>query len=393
MSIRRFPSLAISMVVLAAPLRAQTPLPELPLTQFIVPEHAELQLNPDPDVFPPGPSLFFGYALALNSHFLLVGMPRYKDGRVAVFTRKHQGPWKRTASLDPADVSPGDFFGDAIALRGNLAVVRANSSMRIFRAEGARWRQLQKLPRFVDAAIGASVVFGGDPLFEETGAVHVFRPDKRGRFRKVQTLIAQEALPGALFGSRIAVSDDTLVVGAPRDVEGRGAAYIFKRHGGRWRQSQQLIAINGEPDDDFGTAVSISGGRIVIGAPGARSHAGGLECADVQGVAYVFAPGRGLWLEQQKVEAPQCVLTVQFASEVDISHDRLAIGVPRAFPLHPHQVFLYERRNGGFIPTAFTNKDLEDGGDAIALYKSTLVVGWPFRRGGYDQGYADIFEL
>lgn len=381
MNILRITCTALSLMSAAVPVHAQTSLPDIPATQIIFPERAELQLNPDPEVFPPGPDLFFGYALALRENTLLAGMPSYQGGRVAVFTRTaRRQPWERRGSLDPADQGGG--FGTDIALGKAFAMVQADSGTYVFHRKKGTWTQTQKLPvRFTSMAIGSGFLFG---LRDET--VAVFRPDKRGRLQRVQTLIAG--------GASLAVSHGTLVVGAPGDFEGRGSVHIFKRHGQKWSRHQQLIAINGEPGDNFGASVSIDRGLIAIGAPEAQSH--GPDCLYVRGVAYVFAPDHGLWFERQKVETPSCEpFAYRFAFNIALSGGRLAADVPGAFPFNGHYAFIYENRAGTFSPTAVTDgvNDLEQNGPSMQMFGSTLVLGFPFERGGYSPGSASIFDL
>jgi hypothetical protein len=385
MKILRMTCTAFGLMLIAVPLHAQTSLPEIEATQHIAPQTSELQLNPDPDVFPPGPDLFFGEALALRGNELLVGMPLYHGGRVAIFTRKGSEGWQRTSSLDPAD--SGGRFGTDIALGKNFAMVQADTGTYVFRRTKGIWTQTQKLTvRFSSMVITDGFLFGG---IEE--AVAVFRPDKRGRLHRVQTLSADEALPDASFGASLAAFDGRLVVGAPTDVERRGSVYIFERRGQTWLKRQQLIAIDGEPGDDFGASVSIDRSSIAIGAPGAQSH--GPACQYVRGVAYVFEPQRGLWFEQQEVETLDCEpWALDFASNVAISGGRLAVDIPRLFPNQARLAFIYENRVGTFAPVAVTRGRLEEGGDAMQLSRSTLVLGWPFQE-RYSPGFAEIFEL
>ncbi len=95
------------------------------------------------------------------------------------------------------------------------------------------------------------------------------------------------------FGRSVAISGDTIVVGAPREdssatgVNGNqannaalvsGAAYVFVRSGaGLWSQQAYLKASNTEAGDDFGRSVAISGDTIVVGAPEEDSNATGVN--------------------------------------------------------------------------------------------------------------------
>src|SRR5690349_10179961 len=97
---------------------------------------------------------------------------------------------------------------------------------------------------------------------------------------------------GDQFGWSVAVSGDTLVVGAFAEdssatgVNGAqgndaapdaGAAYVFVRNGASWTQQAYLKASNTGAGDDFGVAVAISGDTIVVGASGEASGATGVN--------------------------------------------------------------------------------------------------------------------
>ncbi|MGH8474815.1 MAG: choice-of-anchor D domain-containing protein [Methylococcales bacterium] len=111
------------------------------------------------------------------------------------------------------------------------------------------------------------------------------------------------------FGVSVAISGDTVVVGAPGEnsnatgVNGdqsdnsadyAGAAYGFLRSGATWSQQVYLKASNTGSDDEFGVSVAISGDTVVVGAPFENSNATGVDgnqsddSASYSGAAYVF---------------------------------------------------------------------------------------------------------
>ncbi|NNM30549.1 MAG: integrin, partial [Akkermansiaceae bacterium] len=111
------------------------------------------------------------------------------------------------------------------------------------------------------------------------------------------------------FGSAVAVSGNTVVVGAPFEgssatgVNGNqddnsavraGAVYVFTFDGESWEQEAYLKASNTDPDDRFGQTVAISGDTIVVGAYFEDGGAAGVganqndNSAGNAGAAYVF---------------------------------------------------------------------------------------------------------
>jgi hypothetical protein len=114
--------------------------------------------------------------------------------------------------------------------------------------------------------------------------------------------VAGDIIEGVQFGREVAISGDTIVVGASRGPEvdpwPAGSAYVFSRDEGgtdNWGQVQKISASNGfasdpgdQNNDAFGEAVSIDGDTIVVGAP---KRFNGF--ADKRGSAYVFQRSGG----------------------------------------------------------------------------------------------------
>ena len=94
------------------------------------------------------------------------------------------------------------------------------------------------------------------------------------------------------FGSAVAISGDTMVVGAPNEcsnatgVNGNqtsesalraGAAYVFVRSWNTWTQQAYLKASDTATYAEFGGAVAVDGDRVVIGAPQADGYRGAVH--------------------------------------------------------------------------------------------------------------------
>ena len=68
------------------------------------------------------------------------------------------------------------------------------------------------------------------------------------------------------FGKSVALSGDSIVVGAHWDDSSRGSAYVFDWNGSVWSQTAKLVASDGAAADLFGNSVAISGQTVVVGA-------------------------------------------------------------------------------------------------------------------------------
>src|SRR5690606_23269758 len=82
-----------------------------------------------------------------------------------------------------------------------------------------------------------------------------------------------------------------------------GAAYTYSRAGGVWSFDQMLKASNAGAGDEYGTAVSVSGNSLAVGAPFEDSPASGVNGSQGDGTAnsgavYVLVRGAANWTQQ-----------------------------------------------------------------------------------------------
>jgi len=120
---------------------------------------------------------------------------------------------------------------------------------------------------------------GGKNPIQDAGAAYVYERGSDNKWKLVQKITASDRSQGANFGWSVAISGNTIVVGAAYerfDATGRneatneGAAYVFERGSdGVWKQTQKLLSSDRDTGYDyFGTSVGIDGNIIVVGAPG-----------------------------------------------------------------------------------------------------------------------------
>jgi len=104
-----------------------------------------------------------------------------------------------------------------------------------------------------------------------------------------------------------------------------GAAYVYAHSGTTWTLQQELFASDGSPDDNLGSAASISGDTLAVGAPNDDTP-GGTDA----GSAYVFVRAGTTWTEQPQLLAPDGTPSDGFGSAVSVSGNTVAVGAPRA---------------------------------------------------------------
>ncbi len=251
---------------------------------------------------------YFGSSVALSGDTALVGA-YYDDGKGSayVFTRSGTA-WTQQAKLTAADGAATDWFGSAVALSGDIAIIGSerdddngsdSGSAYVYTRSGTAWTQQAKLT----AADGATTDYFGTSvaLFGDTALVGAYRDDDKGTdsgsayvFSRSGTAWTQQAKltagDGAAydnFGYSVALSGDTALVGAYGD-DGNGSAYVFTRFGIAWNQQAKLIAADGAAGDYFGVSVALSGETALVGASGDDGPGTWGVPADGQGSAYVF---------------------------------------------------------------------------------------------------------
>jgi hypothetical protein len=152
-----------------------------------------------------------------------------------------------------------------------------------------------------------------------------------------------------LFGNSVAVSGNTIVIGAPMESSNAtgingdqnnnlasqsGAVYVFIKVNGIWVQEAYLKASNSEAGDKFGTSVAIDGDIIVVSAPDEDSSAtivNGNEAdnsAPNSGSVYVFARIDNQWNQIAYLKAPNTESFDNFGHSVSISNNKIVVGTP-----------------------------------------------------------------
>jgi len=195
------------------------------------------------------------------------------------------------------------------------------------------------------AVSGDTVVIGARGGVFLNGAVYIFERNRGGadRWGQVKKLTASDGLAGDQFGLSIGISGNTVVVGAYGDDFSRGAAYIFDRNRGgtdNWGQVKKLTASDGVASDLFGFSVGISGDTVVVGATGDNG---------ARGSAYVFERSRGgldNWGEARRLSASDASEFDLFGYDVRINDDTVVVG---AFSddVERGSAYIYERNRGG----------------------------------------------
>ncbi len=245
----------------------------------------------------------FGTAVALDGDTAVVGAMggNGQKGSARIFERSGT-KWTPSSFLQASDLVLGDLFGFSVALSGDTALVGARSASTgagaayIFVRSGSTWTLQKKLTPSSSADggfFGHAVALDGDTalvgavLADKTGvinsgAAYVFVRSGT-TWTQTMKLTATAATANSWFGSSVALRADVAVVGAQLDTSS-GSVFIFQQLGTTWSEQPKLKASDGASTDEFGVSVGLGGDALVIGAR-YDANAGGTDA----GSAYVFS--------------------------------------------------------------------------------------------------------
>jgi LPXTG-site transpeptidase (sortase) family protein len=315
----------------------------------------------------------FGSSVAIDGDTILVGadnkdlLINFDAGAVYVFV--HRGnSWDQKAKLVASDARPGAYFGSAVALDGNTAVIgateanpaglRGPGAAYVFEGRGNSWQQEARLAAeegrrgdFFGHSVdiwGETIAVGsifsdpevGDARQTNAGAVYVFS-SQRGDWEQETVLVPERATPFGQFGQSLALEGNRIIVGADREPQSgtsaTGAAYLFVQTGKEWIQHTRFVPDTVGEDDSFGKSIGISGDYAIVGAsgrdPGSVRNAGEAiiyRFIPVQLPETGFPPGRITSLPPQPAGLSYAELGDLWLEIPQLAVQASIVGVPQA---------------------------------------------------------------
>ncbi len=396
----------------------------------------------------------FGHGVALSGDTLVVAAQKEssaatgvngdqsdnsagESGAVYVFRRGSGGVWSQEAYLKASNTDAADWFGWSVAVYGDTLVVGAyredsnateidgdqgnsdpgyyGAAYVFIRDTGGNWSQQAYLKASNAEAMdqfGYSVAIWEDTIVvgaryesgdgssqdnnddSSSGAAYVFAREN-GSWSQQAYLKASNTDNADLFGTSVAVCEDTIVVGAiwedgdgssetNNDVSSSGAAYIFTRESGLWSQEAYLKAAEPGADDRFGWSAAIYGDTVVVGALREDSNASGVNgnesnnSATESGAAYVFTRDNGQWSQEAYLKASDAASYNYFGVSVAAHDNRIVVGASGK-DNDTGKAYSFARDNGTWRQEdcfEATNKDSGDlFGFSVALSEGWIAVG------------------
>ncbi len=319
-----------------------------------------------------------------------------------------------------SDGAAQDTFGASVAISGNTAVIGAighgtnQGAAYVYTLSGSTWTLQTELKASDGAAgdeFGDSVAISGNTIVVGAGYHKVGSNTTQGAayvftfngttWTQQQELTASDGAAGDAFGGSVSVYGDTVVIGAQAHKVGsnavQGSAYVFTLSGSTWTQQRELTASDGKADDFFGGSVSIAGDTVVVGA---FAHKVGSNTE--QGAAYVYTRSGTTWSQQAELTASDGTAQDYFGTSVSISGNTVVVGADdRMVGNHLAQGAVYVFTRSGSTWTQHQELTASDGGkddifgESVWINGTTLVVGAGEHSVGsnLNEGSAYVFTL
>jgi hypothetical protein len=278
-------------------------------------------------------------------------------------------------------------YGNSVAVDGNIAVVGTEDGgvAEILAFNGTTWEVLGYLKPDLEAAgYGRNVAISGDVIVVncydpfDVLSVYVYVKPSDGWTSMTETakLTASDGASGDYFGSALAISGNTIVIGASGDDDNAhfssGSAYVYEMPTAGWSditQTAKLTASDGAANDNFGSSVSISNDVIVVGA----YH------DDDKGSAYVYEMPTAGWSDMSqtaKLTASDGATDDYFGWSVGISERYIFVGTygDDDNGSMSGAVYFFEKTGSDWIDAVETQKITPDDGLATDFFGTSVSV-------------------
>ncbi|MHA7814596.1 MAG: GC-type dockerin domain-anchored protein [Phycisphaerales bacterium] len=297
----------------------------------------EQRINPS-NASSSGP-ISFGWSLDIDGNTILAGSyqgPTTNFRGQAYFIERDpaSGTWSEVGIVSGSPSFDFDNFGFAVAIDNDLALVTADNAAYFYARSGGSWSQTQR----------------------------------------INTRFA----PNQAYGVSGDLSGQLAVVGVPK--QGGNRAVVYRNEGGTWVEEQVLTGSDTAIGDEFGNAVAISGNTIAVGAHLYDGNGGN------SGAIYMFErdPDTMTWTETQTIYGAfgglRLTGTLQPSRGLALDGDELI-----AASWGSDRSYRYRRSGDTWVGAGevVANSAVSAGGGTIAASQNEI---------GQSAGYADVFR-
>ncbi|KAJ5069314.1 hypothetical protein M0811_11657 [Anaeramoeba ignava] len=326
--------------------------------------------------------------------------------------------WAQTTILAPSAGKANDFFGNAVSMSGEVAVIGAprtqvgtnvkQGKAYVYRKSGSAWI----LEASLAASDGASYDLFGSSVAILNDAIVVGSPNatvsghlgqgKSYVFKKTTSwsqmqILTSTGSPNDKFGSSIAISSDYVVIGAYNALSGanvsQGKVYLYKNNSGTWSYDVELFSNDSKDHDFFGYSVGINGDVIAVGAPNAQ-----VGTQSYQGKAYVFRLVESLWTQEAMLVSADGSQNDRMGTAVDVFGSFVFVGIPYAqvgSNDNEGKVVVYEYNSPSWavLFTVYCQSGADGTlfGSALRFSGEVLLVGAPWATVGSNANQGQVF--
>lgn len=238
--------------------------------------------------------LQFGTSVAFSGGLALVGEAGTSTARGTVHAYLPDSGWIRTSSFRAPDSFNGDYFGAALALDGNRAVIGSRGSRTGFNRrarafvfehdpQSGSWNPVAALDPTANLVLPdtaravaihgklAVVANVAGLVSDKNASVAVF--DEALDWKQSATIRAAD-VPGASghFGTRVALDGDLLLVGDPGGTwknSPAGVVWVFRIKDSAWSALPPIVPDPTNAALKFGKAISARDGWLIVAGTGA----------------------------------------------------------------------------------------------------------------------------
>jgi choice-of-anchor B domain-containing protein len=300
-----------------------------------------------------------GSALVVDGSSVYIGRPGQTSffpapsdhvGTVHEFAADAAGKWTERSKVTSTSAAIDDQFGAALDVKGNRM------------------------------AVGAPKQNSG------RGAVYIFeRPSARSPWREVAKLTDSGGRENDLFGSAVGLAGETVFVGVPGRSGGKGAAIVYSHGASGWTAGATLQGSGTGGGDGFGSAISASAERVLIGAPGPKPWASLVGGGQPKtGAAFVFANQNGQWREDGKLTRSSAPAPLAIGAAVTWADDEALVSAPLANQF-AGAILQFRRGNSGWSEAGeITASRPQPGtglGISLAAAGPVVIAGAPIMQG------------
>ena len=361
----------------------------------------------------------FGVSVAATAETIFVVASPIRNGErapgaVHIFQHRDSG-WDQVDVLAAPEVTIKDPFGISIAADDHTLVVGAQFAdargddsglAYVFERRNERWQQAAVLSADEGAAgdeFGNTVSLSGETIVvgarladipaRDAGAAYIF-VRQNGSWKQIRKLTASDPARGDLFG-RVSIDNDAMIVSADLNDdlgEQAGKAYAFQNRAGTWIEVAKLMASDGTAGDEFGLSLALKGDTAVFGASGSDA------LADGSGAAYVFARRNDKWTQTARLTANDGARGQTFGWSVAVGDDLIVVGAPNdpSAGESAGAVYVFERKGSGWRQAgkliASDAAPFTGFGSTVAISGDRIVVGMLLDGKRRHSGAAYLFE-